>query len=171
MKRILIVGDAGRGKTTLAEALAAKTGLPRHSTDDFFWKTKFTEMADPDVALAGVSEIYPRDEWIVEGSTRRLVAGGLERADVIYVLKFRNIFQQYRALVARHRKRDNERLRDILQLLVYIMRKKLGGSYGGFEKMIEPYAGKVVRLESFGEIDRALENFGNLDHAPASDIE
>jgi adenylate kinase family enzyme len=160
MKRVLIVGDAGRGKSTFAEALAAKTGLPRYSTDDFFWKTKFAEVADADVALAGVSEIYPRDEWIVEGSTRRLVAPGLGRADVIYALKFPGMLHRYRELVRRHRRRKDERLWHILKLLVHVTRKKLGGSYRGFEEMIAPYEGKVIRLESFADIDREVAKVG-----------
>jgi adenylate kinase family enzyme len=39
-KRIFILGDAGRGKTTFAEKLSKHTGIPHYSTDDFFWKVK-----------------------------------------------------------------------------------------------------------------------------------
>lgn len=161
-KRVLIIGDAGRGKSTFAELLAKKTGLPLYSTDDYFWEEKFTKKRNSDDALAEVGKIYPQDEWIVEGATRRLIAGGLNRADVVYVFKFKNLFQQYRALIARHLSRRNERLRDILGLLIYVTRKKVTGSWRGFEATVSPHRSKVVRLGSFTEINRELARIESL---------
>lgn len=37
MKRILIIGNAGSGKTTFAKALAEKTHLPLIHLDKLFW--------------------------------------------------------------------------------------------------------------------------------------
>ena len=37
MKRILIIGNAGSGKTTYAKALAEKTQLPLIHLDKLFW--------------------------------------------------------------------------------------------------------------------------------------
>ena len=77
-KKILIVGDAGRGKSTFAKNLSEKTGIPAYSTDDFFWKTKYTEPRDRPESVEMINRIYENDEWIVEGSTRRLIQPSLE---------------------------------------------------------------------------------------------
>jgi len=45
-KKILIVGDYGRGKTTLAQKLSRKLGIPYYSTDDFYWEKKFSKKQD-----------------------------------------------------------------------------------------------------------------------------
>jgi len=37
-KKIIIIGDAGRGKSTLATKLAEKLGILHYSTDDSFMK-------------------------------------------------------------------------------------------------------------------------------------
>jgi len=37
MKRILIIGNAGSGKTTFAKKLAEKTGLPLIHLDRLYW--------------------------------------------------------------------------------------------------------------------------------------
>ena len=46
LNRILIVGDAGRGKSTLASKISAKLGIPHHSTDHFYYEVKFTKIRD-----------------------------------------------------------------------------------------------------------------------------
>ena len=37
MKRIMIIGCPGSGKSTFARALAKKTGLPLHYLDMMYW--------------------------------------------------------------------------------------------------------------------------------------
>jgi len=37
-KKIIIIGDAGRGKSTLASKLSKKLNISYYSTDDFFMK-------------------------------------------------------------------------------------------------------------------------------------
>ena len=56
-KKILILGDAGRGKTTFAEKLSKKISIPYYSTDDFFWKVKFTEANDKAKSVEEISNI------------------------------------------------------------------------------------------------------------------
>ena len=44
INKIIIIGDAGRGKTTLASNLSKKLGIKHYSTDDFFYEIKFTKI-------------------------------------------------------------------------------------------------------------------------------
>ena len=100
-KKILIIGDSGRGKTTFARAFSAKTGIPLYSTDDFFWKKKFTIKNSTEEALVNTMTVYNSDTWIVEGTTHHLLQPGLEHADLIFNFGFKNLFVQYYFLFRR----------------------------------------------------------------------
>jgi adenylate kinase family enzyme len=160
-RKILILGDAGRGKTTFAEKLSKKISIPHYSTDDFFWKVKFTEPNDKGKSVEEISHIYRQDEWIMEGTTRRLIREGLEKADIIYLLKFGNIFSQYYYLIRRKFKRKHESFGALLGLLKHVTYKKYKKGYGNhtppLSELIEPYKSKVVGLNSIKEINKCLE--------------
>ena len=42
--RVLIYGVTGSGKTTLAQQVAVRTGLPFHSVDDLTWQPGWVEV-------------------------------------------------------------------------------------------------------------------------------
>ena len=162
-RRILIVGDAGRGKSTFAERLSAKTGIPCCSTDDFYWKVKFSEPNDKQKSIEDIRKVYAGSEWIVDGSTRHLTQDGFEKADIIYFLQFDSLLQQYWFLITRHFKRDNETLAGLLELLVHVTYKKYKKGYGNhlpsLKDMLENYKEKVVRLATLKEINEQLSIF------------
>ncbi len=106
--KIIIIGDAGRGKTTLALKLSEKLGIKNYSTDDFYYEIKFTKPRDRKEAKDKISEIYKEDKWIVEGTTQWLLADGLSSSDIIIYLKYNNIFSQWLTLFKRHFKRKDE---------------------------------------------------------------
>ena len=60
-EKIIIIGDAGRGKSTLASKLSEKLNIPCYSTDDYFYEVKFTKPRDRQEALSQISNIYKQD--------------------------------------------------------------------------------------------------------------
>ena len=56
--KILIVGDAGRGKSTLALNISKKLGIPHYSTDDFYYEVKFTKVRNRPESITKISEIF-----------------------------------------------------------------------------------------------------------------
>lgn len=158
-QKILILGDAGRGKSSFAGKLSQMTGIQHYSTDDFFWKVKFTEPNDKAESVKEISKIYMTGSWIVEGTTRRLIKEGLEKSDVIYLLKFKNIFFQYLALIKRKFGRKYESFIDLWKLLKHVTFKKYKKNYSSdlpLETMIEPYKNKIIELSSYKEISNFL---------------
>jgi adenylate kinase family enzyme len=84
--RVMIVGSAGAGKSTLARALARRTGLPLVHLDALYWQPGWVETPRPRwrevqrEALAG-------ERWIADGN----YGGTLERlalADVVVLLEY-----------------------------------------------------------------------------------
>ncbi|OGF21309.1 hypothetical protein A2316_01990 [Candidatus Falkowbacteria bacterium RIFOXYB2_FULL_38_15] len=160
-KKILIVGDYGRGKTTLAQKLSRKLGIPYYSTDDFYWKRKFLEKQDKESSIKEINQkVYSQDNWIVEGATYYLVGGGFKTANLIIYLSFPNIFSQWWAIIRRHQKRENETFLNLIKLLRHALYKKYNWGYLKNEpkmlELLEPYEDKVVILRSFKEIDNFI---------------
>jgi adenylate kinase family enzyme len=161
-KKILILGDAGRGKSTFAEKLSKKISIPHYSTDDFYWKVKFTEANDKEKSIEEISHVYKQNAWIMEGTTRRLIREGLEKADVIYLLEFNNIIHQYYFLIKRKFKRKHESFMDLWGLLKHVTYKRYKKGYGSgnppLRELLESYTKKVIRLSSMKEINQYLES-------------
>lgn len=175
-RKILVLGDAGRGKTTFAKNLARKIDALHFSTDDFFYERKFDIVRDTKASVEKInSEVYENPElnsWVVDGTTKRLIKGGLEHADVIFLLEFKNILSQYLSIFKRHRERrremkngtalEPESFRDFLGMLKHVTKKRYIKSYSShrshLHKLIEPYAAKIYRLNNFKEIDEYLKS-------------
>ena len=155
--KILILGDGVRGKSTLAEKLSKKLDIPWYSTDDFYYEIKFTKQRDKQQSIDEIAKIYTQGEWIVEGTTEHLVAGGLKSADVILFLTYSNIFIQWAKLIQRHFGRDNESIGGLLGLMKHLFYKRYGIGYRKgkmtMSELIAPYRKKVTQLASFKEID------------------
>ncbi len=155
-RRILIIGDSGRGKTTFSQKLSQKLNIPLYSTDDFFWKVKFSEPNDKQESIRLIEKVYLNDSWIVEGSTTDLIKPGLEKADLILNLVFRNIFEQWWALIQRNKNRDNENL---LNHLIYVTRKRfsIGNDKEKKKKeLLKPFSQKILTINSYKELDEIL---------------
>lgn len=99
MKRVMVIGAGGTGKTAFARELAEKTGLPlvrapRRREDG-------TPRARDDV-LADWEAARPTPGWIVDESDLSAVPGLLARADTVFFFDFsptlcaRNAFRRSR---------------------------------------------------------------------------
>lgn len=122
--KILILGDAGSGKSTLAARLAAALNLPLFQTDDALYVKKFSIHRDRQEAIKLMEDIYAKEQWIVEGTTRDLLKPGVEKADLIIYIYFESIFNQYRQLYHRHLDHKHETLINLLGLMAHVTNKR-----------------------------------------------
>jgi adenylate kinase family enzyme len=155
-KKILIIGQSGRGKSTTAKKLGEKLGLPVYSTDDYYWKVKFTEVNDKQESIDDIKKAFAQDGWVVEGSSTHLFRHGLETADVIIHLKFKYIISQWITLIKRSFGRKHERLIDILLLLKYVTFKRYGIGNDKEKRnaeLLKPYQNKTIELYSYKEVN------------------
>ncbi len=160
--KIIITGDAGRGKSSLASKISEKLKIPNYSTDDYFYEIKFSKPRDRKESLEKISEIYKNDSWIVEGTTAWLLNPGMELADTIIYLRYNNIFSQWFILLKRGLSRKDEKIKRTLALMKHVFYKRysLGYKKGKMThiEFIEPYKDKLTILSSFKEIDEFLKN-------------
>jgi adenylate kinase family enzyme len=87
--RVYIVGGPGSGKSSLADALAARTGLEPLHLDDHWDRTFATDDrgAPTPEALTYrtqlVANVLQRSEWIVEGAEPPFVTALADAADIV----------------------------------------------------------------------------------------
>jgi adenylate kinase family enzyme len=85
--RILIYGVTGSGKTTLAQQLAERTGLPWHSVDDLTWEPGWV-IVPPDEQRRRIASICAGERWILDTAYSSWLDVVLERVQVIVALDY-----------------------------------------------------------------------------------
>ena len=155
--KIIIIGDAGRGKTTLAARLSQKLGIKHYSTDDFYYEVKFSKPRTREEASGLISKVYHNDKWIVEGTTQWLLQPGLDSSDIVIFLRYKSVFSQWLTLIKRHFVRKDKSFWHTILLLRHVLYKRYGwGHKRGKIKhteVVAPYLNKTVTLSSFKEIN------------------
>ena len=97
MRRVLVIGCPGAGKSTLTRALAETLGLPAVYLDRLWWKSGWINRtraefdARLDAALAG-------DAWVMDGNYLRTLPRRLERCDAVLFLDYPRRLCLFRAL-------------------------------------------------------------------------
>ena len=86
-RRILIYGVTGSGKTTYAERLSAKTGIPWHSVDELTWEPNWTEVP-LEIQRDRFEEICARDEWILDTAYAKWIDIPSGRVELIICLDY-----------------------------------------------------------------------------------
>lgn len=73
-----MIGSGGSGKTTVARALAQRTGLPLIHLDALYWRAGW-QPTPPDDWRAKVQTLISRDTWIIDGNYGGPSTLGLKR--------------------------------------------------------------------------------------------
>ncbi len=87
MKRILVLGSGGAGKSTFAKQLSRKTGLPLIHLDLHFWNSGWVETSR-DKWLPMVIELAERPEWIMDGNYSGTIDIRMKYADTVIFLDY-----------------------------------------------------------------------------------
>jgi adenylate kinase family enzyme len=67
MRRVIVVGPAGSGKTTLAHALGSACDLPHTELDALWWNPGWTEVGREEFRRR-LAPVVARDRWVVCGN-------------------------------------------------------------------------------------------------------
>jgi adenylate kinase family enzyme len=84
-KRILVVGNCGAGKSTLASQVSDRLGLPVIGLDRYYWGPGWTP-ASPEAWRHKISELVSAPEWIMDGNFFNSLDLRLQRADAVVFL-------------------------------------------------------------------------------------
>lgn len=85
MKKVIILGCPGSGKSTFARKLQEKTDLPLYYLDMIWHKPDKTTLTKEEFDEK-LHELIARDEWIIDGNYSRTLEPRLQACDTAFVL-------------------------------------------------------------------------------------
>jgi adenylate kinase family enzyme len=97
MKRILVIGCCGAGKSTFSKELSAKLNLPLVQLDRLLFKPGWIEQEALVFAELLQTELE-RDEWIIDGNYLNYLPLRLEYADTVILLDLNRWICTWRVL-------------------------------------------------------------------------
>lgn len=87
MKRVMIIGSNGAGKSTFSYELAEKTGLPLVHLDQLYWRNHWEVTPREEFEGAVLTEAQ-KPCWIIEGNNLRTLEQRLRHADTVFWFEF-----------------------------------------------------------------------------------
>lgn len=87
MKKIIIIGSPGAGKSTFARKLRDVTGLPLYYLD-MLWHTPKRIHISREEFDARLDQIIKSDRWIIDGNYQRTLEVRLKACDTVFLMDF-----------------------------------------------------------------------------------
>ena len=97
MRRVLIIGSPGAGKSTFSRALASTTKLPLIHLDAEFWQAGWRE-TPREQWVQRVAELVRADSWIMDGNYGGTLPARISAADTVVLLALPRLQCLYRVL-------------------------------------------------------------------------
>lgn len=85
MKRVIVIGCPGSGKSVFAKALHQKTGIPLFHLDNLYWNADQTTV-DRDVFMQRLEDVLEKPEWIIDGNYLSTMEWRLQHCDTVFFL-------------------------------------------------------------------------------------
>ena len=85
MKRILVIGSGGAGKSTVARRLGKVLDLEVHHLDKFYWRPGWVE-TPPEEWRETVTKLIAGESWIIDGNYSGTLELRLQKCDMIVFL-------------------------------------------------------------------------------------
>ena len=85
MKKIIVIGCPGSGKSTFSRELSQRTGLPLFHLDMMYWNADRTTV-EKGVFLERLQEVIGGDEWIIDGNYASTMELRMAACDTVFFL-------------------------------------------------------------------------------------
>lgn len=164
MKKVIVIGSGGSGKSTFSKKLGEMTGLPVIHLDKLYWRPGWVEPSKEE--WAGIhGKLLEGDSWILDGNFGGTMEARIKACDTVIFLDLPRTLCLYRVLKRRltHKGKNrpdmaegcNEKidLEFLLWIWNYPKTSKLRR-----EKLFEEYGGgkSIIRFTSRKEVEDFL---------------
>ena len=160
MKRILVIGSAGAGKSTFAKRLSEVMGLPLYHLDQLYWRAGWIPN---DGFRAEVAQIQSTDSWIIDGNYNGSMAARILRADTVTLLdlgRYRCLWNVFWRTIKSHGEVREDMPAGCPEQFTWEFFKFIWDYPVKYRpvtlKLLDSFAGEVVGLTRFSEYDKFL---------------
>ena len=87
MKRVIVIGSPGSGKSTFSRKLRDKTGIPLYHLDNIWHRPDRTTISREEFDER-LSAILAKDSWIIDGNYSRTLEWRIKHCDTIFLLDY-----------------------------------------------------------------------------------
>ena len=87
MKKVIVIGCPGSGKSTVSRALHNKTGIPLYHLDMMYWNADKTTV-EKSVFLERLYAVLEKDEWIIDGNYGSTMELRMAACDTVVFLDY-----------------------------------------------------------------------------------
>ena len=87
MKKFIVIGCPGSGKSNVSRALHNKTGIPLYHLDMMYWNVDKTTV-EKSVFLERLSVVLEKDEWIIDGNYGSTMELRMAACDTVLFLDY-----------------------------------------------------------------------------------
>ena len=87
MKKVIVIGCPGSGKSTVSRTLHNKTGIPLYHLDMMYWNADKTTV-EKSVFLERLSVVLEKDEWIIDGNYGSTMELRMAACDTVFFLDY-----------------------------------------------------------------------------------
>ena len=167
MKKVLVIGSGGAGKSTFARRLGEVTGIEVIHLDKLYWKPNWIEPSK-DEWLKAVENAIKEDEWIMDGNFGGTLELRLAACDTAIFFDFPRIVCVYRVF-KRWLKYWNTNRPDMTEGCNEKIDLKFLGWIWNFQKTTKPKIEErlkcfgrektVIRLHSSKEVEDFFVNY------------
>ena len=87
MKKVIVIGCPGSGKSTVSRALHNKSGIPLYHLDMMYWNADKTTV-EKSVFLERLSAVLEKDKWIIDGNYGSTMELRMAACDTVIFLDY-----------------------------------------------------------------------------------
>ncbi|KGP71174.1 DNA topology modulation protein [Pontibacillus yanchengensis] len=100
MRKIIVIGSPGAGKSTFSKQLASRLDIPVYHLDALFWKPGWVESSREELKQ-NQFQLINHEKWIIDGNFRSTIDIRIEAADTVILLDRSRWICLYRVLKRR----------------------------------------------------------------------